>query len=1409
VRGTRATPPDPVSPRGESPSLIDGIGDAINSEWSVAWLAKRLARPSYELDPQFDMFAPGVFESLTEGLQPAYAEMIGEAQSMEHATALRARALKQQESQDRLASMGWGGTALRFAAAMTDPAAIAIGVATGGSAWAARGATSLARFSRAGVLAAAANLPIDATIVSQDPTLENDTILLGAGAGFFLGGLGGLVGGRAAVEGERIAARAREIRANLAEFQPAMGAASARSFTPEARALEAIRKQSDMAELSPESISTLEYQGAREAQTGVGFAAKVYRGVGAGRDPLDTKDTVGNALFFAVDKGTASIYGDPTKGGTLLETGVRLQSPLVAQNWVEAKNALGLPKSATMADLIASARLAGHDGIIYTFKNNTKVPPELVVLDPSRIAPVTPGKTIIRELAGLSVAEREEALTIMHRAAGLSDEELPRFVENMMAMDPKQVDDILRGNPYQSIDLPSRDPNLKPPTDDEIAARAGQILAERPDLTPEVAAAEARKQIDFENAAGNNTKAPTNPPAEPATPATPKPPSLPPEPPRPAKLATDFRPMNGTDAAAVGPRADLAGTTGKSQSGFARFVSSTLFFDPILRAGKNGMRALNDAATAWHQRTVEGMLARYTPGYHVPMKQFLRTQGFDRFGRRAEGEATFSRNVARAVRNDEVFARSLPEVQAAAKAVRAQRAEELGMLQRHGVRNAYNIAENKNSLPRIYNAAAINRFIAKSDKDKVVEFVAKAITSGRNDLDLQIEEGLTRRVAAAIVDRAIGKKGTDFNGAMTLDPDTLRAILREDVKDITEDQIDQVAFRLLAGKAQDGVPGSLKRRAVLDESFEDVIDGVGSVHVDDLFINDIPTLLHHSARNTAGLSAEATILDEAKKYFTALTGKEADFNTWASLRSALSRAGASDLDLKRLDVGWRHLRGIPHDSLTGSILRDIPALNDLRQGVMAYNYATGQGGFVLAAINEIARIPALFGTQQFFRQIPAMVEMFGRRADGSYNDEFVRQLVGMGIIQDHKYSHQLAARADFTDVLDTRTGRNADRTIRGLRSISNFASRATGLDKADQIGRLLAVRTMMQSLTDEARGWKRAVDDYVAQVVKDAGEKAVKAAGKQSKEAIAAIRSAAEASVDIKKARVQGELYIQSSSLSAKDLGFLGLTEADTRAVFRALTGDKAIVKIDAGGKFDGFTIDLNAMKDDLSAKLVQSMARAADGAIQVADVGSLPGWLVQSPLARTVFQFRSFAIAAWPRQTLRFAQTLDEKAAWKTALYGSLIPTLTYYGRTQLEASMMDEKRAKKYLDERLTLKNLAAIGVAQNGISSIAPMMVDNVAGFTPMGPIFANARYSGLGAYGLAQNPSMDLVNTVGRTAGNLLELPFVKGDRFTQNEFDTARKLVPLQNALPLKPFWESLRRQFPESNKATGEFRYAE
>jgi len=263
------------------------------------------------------------------------------------------------------------------------------------------------------------------------------------------------------------------------------------------------------------------------------------------------------------------------------------------------------------------------------------------------------------------------------------------------------------------------------------------------------------------------------------------------------------------------------------------------------------------------------------------------------------------------------------------------------------------------------------------------------------------------------------------------------------------------------------------------------------------------------------------------------------------------------------------------------------------------------------------------------------------------------------------------------------------------------------------------------------------------------------------------------------------------------------------RTAFRALTGDKAIVKIDAGGKFDGFTIDLNAMKDDLSAKLVQAMARAADGAIQVADVGSLPGWLVQSPLARTILQFRSFAIGAWPRQTLRFAQTLDEKAAWKTALYGSLIPVLTYYGRTQLEAAAMDNERAKKYLDERLTLNNLAAIAVAQNGITSIVPMMIDNVAGFTPMGPIFANARYSGLGAYGLTQNPTFDLVNTAGRTAGNLLELPFVKGDRFTQNEFDTARKLIPLQNALPLKPFWESLRRQFPEKNRPTGEFRYAE
>lgn len=102
----------------------------------------------------------------------------------------------------------------------------------------------------------------------------------------------------------------------------------------------------------------------------------LYRGVRSdGED-----NTVGVGRFYSEDRKIAEQYaGD---GGKVQEHEVTFNNLLTADNWQQAKEALGLPRSTTMPELIDAAKKAGHDGI--TFKSSTNgqeyihIPPQNV-----------------------------------------------------------------------------------------------------------------------------------------------------------------------------------------------------------------------------------------------------------------------------------------------------------------------------------------------------------------------------------------------------------------------------------------------------------------------------------------------------------------------------------------------------------------------------------------------------------------------------------------------------------------------------------------------------------------------------------------------------------------------------------------------------------------------------------------------------------------------------------------------------------------------------------------------------------------------------------------------------------------------------------------------------------------------
>jgi len=90
----------------------------------------------------------------------------------------------------------------------------------------------------------------------------------------------------------------------------------------------------------------------------------LYRGVPKGQEG---RETVGGALFMSPDPEVAQQYAGPN--GNVTKESRTFDNILNASTWANAKQKLGLPQSATMADLVNAAREAGHDGVTFKTTN--------------------------------------------------------------------------------------------------------------------------------------------------------------------------------------------------------------------------------------------------------------------------------------------------------------------------------------------------------------------------------------------------------------------------------------------------------------------------------------------------------------------------------------------------------------------------------------------------------------------------------------------------------------------------------------------------------------------------------------------------------------------------------------------------------------------------------------------------------------------------------------------------------------------------------------------------------------------------------------------------------------------------------------------------------------------------------
>jgi len=159
-------------------TLGEGISLAYEAEQILPSLLKAYSRP--ELEPNYDFrLDDETFDDLSKDINPEYWDEFSNATSLGQAYQIKQRLLDSQETNKKLATLGFTGTALRIGAAILDPIALTADAVTFGFARPFIYANKAARFSkyiRSGLVGAGQASLITAPVILNDPTRDIEEI---------------------------------------------------------------------------------------------------------------------------------------------------------------------------------------------------------------------------------------------------------------------------------------------------------------------------------------------------------------------------------------------------------------------------------------------------------------------------------------------------------------------------------------------------------------------------------------------------------------------------------------------------------------------------------------------------------------------------------------------------------------------------------------------------------------------------------------------------------------------------------------------------------------------------------------------------------------------------------------------------------------------------------------------------------------------------------------------------------------------------------------------------------------------------------------------------------------------------------------------------------------------------------
>ena len=1288
----------------QRPGFFQAIHDAASSEWVSAWALRQGARAGFQFDPDWTL-DDAQLKDLTQGIPEDYWGEFTGAISRMHADRIREQLLGVAETRKRLASLGIRGIALRIGANIFDPAAIAVMAATAGVAGEAVYGVKLNRLQRlvrGGLVAAGTEGTLEAYLSSVDPDRDVNDILWAAGGAFAIGGGLNVVAGRKL----RRAARSLQKEIEYSEMTAAgltptdKGRAYFLSQQSPEEKLKIVQALTEHIDLPDDELARLRKMNPDEAI-----------------DLLTNRPLRNPAV--AEFEGTI-----PKPVKTPGPEQVRLKQQLAKLGrFSEEEIDANLSLVDAVADkLVADGKIAKADDLYANLSATSAEPIEITekVLHQARKGAIDFDGTqaVIHAMEGADSSTLAHELGHFFRRVGSK-----YYAEDMIAVEKWAG---VEGGVW------TRAAEEKWARGFERWLRTGE--APTPELTDTFQRFKVWLTAIYQRIAGGELDVSLSSETKDMFKKLLGEGAEPPQRIVKQRGDLDFSNVETPTGATKGPvRYDMVARLKEDKTPsikrYGHLIAEDPFPDPS--GAPNIM-----SASEWKTHKVKLYQAEFYREYLPTFNDWAKANNVGRmkmFGARAH----FGEEVGKAVRYPRGAYTSDPHINKAANLIRGQKADMHGLGQRYGVKGFKDIPTSDTYLMRIHNLAKIDKAIATFGLPAVERLIRNALIPFSENLTDELAEKLAKGYLRNVrrLDRMTDiQKARMFSGEQS---ELLRRILKEELPDIADDQIEDIIYGVKARDKDGNLISRAKRRLALDETYRmDVTDEtgkvIGNLGIEDLLENNAEILMELYTHQIVGASAMAEVYrgmaksaDDVIENFDSLlqrVKREAE-GLGESPRHVAKQ-------MERLEVLGR--------SVLGLRLHPAKSYSDTLRSLRGFQYLRVMNQVGFAQIAEAGMAISEGGFSELMQQLPALRRIYSRAANGKMSDELLEEIEGIWSVGTDRLRGQVTHRFEASGYNEF-VGGAVDQTLRRGQRFVNDVSLMAPINMALQ-------------------------------------------------------RTAAICGV-----QKWGRIAMSGRPLSKKRLASMALSPEDGQRIMAAMRDPVNGVIMEQGTfgrRVRRINIE-NWADQEAASKFIFAMDKWSRRVIQENDIGSLATWMT-TDIGRTVIQFRTFVTVAWEKQFLHNIYMHDIRTFTNWA-YTMVFGGLAYIALQHINGIGRPDR--DEFLKERLSPGAIGRAAWMRAGWSSLMPGAVDSAAYIGGFEQPFRYGRTTQLDVDFLFGNPTMDWVSSLSRGGRGLVAPTVQGGDyQFSQADYRAITKLLPFQNMFGVQNMLRAMGGNLPEESK---------